>query len=197
MDLPSSIQFDVSPAALYNLFIETIKTNLLEAGAFVSQSGPIRPHSKPLWWNERCDKLLAEKRENYRWYECEQSNLNRIKFKRTDAFIKRSLREQKILAFREFCQGISPKGGMSTLLRTLKALTSLSVRVNTNISTDSNTPEMQKFRDDLIMEDIPPVQIPILKTPLLLNDPNFPLFSENENRRVPDSTVFPVYQLSN
>lgn len=54
---------------------------------------------------------------------------------------------------------------MATLWRTIRALSSRSGRLRTNFSNYPTNPELIKFKDDLIQEDVLPGEIPYLEVP--------------------------------
>lgn len=84
---------NMEPKVIYEEYISLLKEKLLDAGSYISRKGPLRPLAKPLWWNARCDELLTERRNIYRWYEANQSAENRNEFHRRETEIKRALRE--------------------------------------------------------------------------------------------------------
>lgn len=154
LEITTQFSSETPPANIYKTFIEYLKQCLFNNGAFIPKNNSLKSISKPLWWNTKCDEALNLRRENYRWYQANQSLTNREEFKRRDAEIKRTLREQKSDAFKNFCENMSASRGMSSLWRTVRALYSRSDQRNTNILIDLTTQEHTKFCQDLIREDI-------------------------------------------
>lgn len=136
LDMASSLCSSDFPAEVYDDFISGLKRCLLAHGAFIPRTSSYKPFAKPLWWNAICDKALSERRDNYRWYQSNQTAENKAEFKRRNEEIKHIVRPQKAEAFRSFCKSMTPDRGCSVLWRTLKALSSRTCQFSTNISTD-------------------------------------------------------------
>lgn len=150
---------NLTPSEVYDRFVGSIRRCILDSGAIIPSGTSLPIRAKPLWWNAECDRALKSKRENYRRYQANQSLQNRMEFKKRDNDLKMIFRLQKTQAFKDFYNEISPSRGTSTLWRTIRALSSRSNQLYTNIATDSSNPELIKYKDDLIREDLPPINI--------------------------------------
>ena len=56
---------------------------------------------------------------------------------------------------------MNPSQGISKIWGTLRALTSRAGALRTNVLTDTNSPEFELLRIDLVREEVPPVDIPL------------------------------------
>ena len=79
-------------------------------------------------------------------------------FKRVDAEVK-ILRRQKRSSFRLFCESLDPSQSINKIWVTLRALSSRSGALRTNILTGMNSSEFKALRDDLVREDVSPADI--------------------------------------
>lgn len=77
LEISTQLAFGLpSPSEVYDSFINLIKLGLLENSAYVPTRNSRNATSKQLWWNDKCDTLLTNRRDNYRWYQANQSASN-------------------------------------------------------------------------------------------------------------------------
>ena len=77
-----------------------------------------------------------------------------------DEFIRAVLR-QKRSSFRAFYESLDPSQVINQIWVTLRALSSRSGALRTNVLTDMNSSEFRALRDDLVREDVSPADIPL------------------------------------
>ena len=94
-------------------------------------------------------------------YDREQTAEKKAEFKKIDSEVKIFLRRQKRSSFRVFCESMDSSQGISKIWGTLRALTSRTGALRSNVLTDSNSPEFEMLRTELVREQVPATDIPL------------------------------------
>ena len=164
---------------VYDDFMRLVLEILLEQGASRREGTTKRRRAQPLWWSEECDAKIRERRNFYKAYNREQTAEWKAEFKRMDSEVKLFLRRQKRNSLRAFCESHDSSQGISRIWRTIRALASRSEALRTNVVTDVDSAELRALRDELVRDDVPPLDISLKKVGMV-DDPLDEPFSLGE-----------------
>ena len=153
--LYKSLGTGVSLAALYDEFIQAVLKHLLESGTTRPDGTTKRWRVQRLWLSRECEEKMKERRSCYKTYYRDQSAERKAKFKKVDSEVKIFLRRQKSSSSRAFCESLDPSQGICRIWSTIRALSSRTGALRTDVLTDLNTPEFVELRNELVRGEVP------------------------------------------
>lgn len=162
-ELHSRLETGAEPVLVYDEFVDRIKTNLTENGAYYPSDFNGKRKSQPLWWDDECVEILKKRTQARKEFLLIQDNASRENYRLIDNEVKKSLRRKKSLSFKQFCENIDPSMSLSKVWRTVRSFSNRNSPLSSNICNDPNSEIFKTLQEDLVKPNILAFELPIKK----------------------------------